>query len=149
MKTVIKNKWIDALLSDDYEQTTGQLGRYADSGPDKYCCLGVLCDIMLDDDAAPVRLDERNGPWRDIKFNEGQGSVLPYELAAYLGVEAAPTYTMEFDPEREFISEWGFFAAPFDDRGTFLELELADLNDSGFSFAQIADVIRWFEPDDD
>ena len=40
MKKDIKQAWLNALRSGDYEQTTGYL---EDKG--EYCCLGVLCDI--------------------------------------------------------------------------------------------------------
>lgn len=47
-------KWVAALRSGDYEQETIGLMRQAyqpgygsktKNGPDKFCCLGVLCDI--------------------------------------------------------------------------------------------------------
>jgi hypothetical protein len=41
MKTEIADKWIAALLSGEYQQTTGKL--YDGTG---YCCLGVLCKIL-------------------------------------------------------------------------------------------------------
>ena|SRR6185312_5054794 len=42
MDAELKQKWIDALRSGQYEQGNGQL-RTQD---DKFCCLGVLCDII-------------------------------------------------------------------------------------------------------
>jgi hypothetical protein len=41
MNQQIKEKWVAALRSGDYMQGTHQL-RTTD---DRYCCLGVLCDI--------------------------------------------------------------------------------------------------------
>ena len=41
MKTEIADKWIAALLSGEYKQTTGKL--YDGKG---YCCLGVLCKVL-------------------------------------------------------------------------------------------------------
>ena len=40
MKAELKQKWVDALRSGDYEQGKGAL---LASG--KYCCLGVLCEV--------------------------------------------------------------------------------------------------------
>jgi hypothetical protein len=37
----IKQKWIEALRSGNYEQTTGSLRE-----GNRYCCLGVLCAIQ-------------------------------------------------------------------------------------------------------
>lgn len=42
MKTEYKKPWIEALRSNKYEQTIQQLR----SPDDKFCCLGVLCDII-------------------------------------------------------------------------------------------------------
>lgn len=45
MDSELKQKWVDALRSGDYEQGQEQL-----QTPDgKYCCLGVLCDIVNPD----------------------------------------------------------------------------------------------------
>lgn len=41
MNPEIKAKWLDALRSGKYAQGYGLLR----SGIDKYCCIGVLCDI--------------------------------------------------------------------------------------------------------
>lgn len=42
MNAEIKQKWIEALRSGKYEQ-----GKYVlRSADNKYCCLGVLCDIV-------------------------------------------------------------------------------------------------------
>lgn len=42
MNKKIKEKWIKALLSGEYKQ-----GRYdLRSRDDRFCCLGVLCDIV-------------------------------------------------------------------------------------------------------
>lgn len=41
MNADIKNRWVKALRSGQYEQTQGTLRNYQG-----FCCLGVLCDIM-------------------------------------------------------------------------------------------------------
>lgn len=49
MKADLKEKWVKALRSGEYEQTTGQL-RYDPSFSGRrnpsYCCLGVLCEVL-------------------------------------------------------------------------------------------------------
>lgn len=42
MNLTIKNKWLEALRSGNYKQ--GQ--KVLRSQDNKFCCLGVLCDIM-------------------------------------------------------------------------------------------------------
>lgn len=41
MKTDIKELWVAALESGEYEQTVGRLRKDGD----KFCCLGVLCNL--------------------------------------------------------------------------------------------------------
>lgn len=48
MKKRIKKKWLEALRSGDYKQTTGALRIKTDDGF-TYCCLGVLEQIRCDD----------------------------------------------------------------------------------------------------
>ena len=40
MNPAVKAKWIAALRSGEYEQTTGRL-----RNGDSFCCLGVLCNV--------------------------------------------------------------------------------------------------------
>src|SRR4051812_18230243 len=46
MDTEVKGRWIDALESGDYEQGRSLLAIVADDGKRKYCCLGVLCEVL-------------------------------------------------------------------------------------------------------
>ena len=41
MKPELKKKWLEALKSGRYKQGQGML-----RAEDKYCCLGVLCDLI-------------------------------------------------------------------------------------------------------
>ncbi len=45
MKTSIKKQWIKALRSDEYVQGKHRLATAA-GDYDKFCCLGVLCDVL-------------------------------------------------------------------------------------------------------
>lgn len=38
----IQKKWLEALRSGDYKQGK----RYLNQGNEKFCCLGVLCEVM-------------------------------------------------------------------------------------------------------
>ena len=50
MKKTLKQRWIDALRSGDYEQGNGQLCKI-DKGNAYYCCLGVLAELVEGSDA--------------------------------------------------------------------------------------------------
>lgn len=51
----IKEKWVTALRSGDYKQTSGALAvRVGDDTTNvAYCCLGVLCEIAVDEGVIP------------------------------------------------------------------------------------------------
>jgi len=72
MKKRIKKLWIDALRSGKYEQTTG----YLKTG-DKYCCLGVLCDLHA---------KEKDGAWYDNNYC-CKSQTLPLEVVEWAGLE--------------------------------------------------------------
>lgn len=46
MTRAIKERWIEALTSGRYEQGFGQLCEVGEDGERRYCCLGVLADII-------------------------------------------------------------------------------------------------------
>lgn len=46
MNPEIKQKWLEALRSGDYEQGKSYLHRIDEEGVDRYCCLGVLCNVL-------------------------------------------------------------------------------------------------------
>lgn len=77
MKKEIAEKWIAALRSDKYEQ-----GQQALNDKDRFCCLGVLCDIS------------NQGNWRKdgtyIPHNKTPGSdvVLPLAVEKWAGVRS-------------------------------------------------------------
>lgn len=56
MDPVLKSKWLEALRSGDYQQTTGVLID-VDKGVDYFCCLGVLCTV------AEMERKELAGSW--------------------------------------------------------------------------------------
>jgi len=53
MKPEVKERWIAALRSGDYQQTQGALVRTGDHGG--YCCLGVLCQLAVEDGVIPPK----------------------------------------------------------------------------------------------
>jgi len=67
MNTEIKDKWITALRSGQYKQ-----GKHRLRDNDKFCCLGVLCDVV----------DKTK--WEDTEFGigyMGETHVMPENLA--------------------------------------------------------------------
>lgn len=119
--------WIEGLESDEHKQAHGQLrGSAIDaSGEIGFCCLGLKCEIdgfdletIIPVDALHVPYDERN--------------------ATIPAAEAGGT------------SEDGYTAAnlpPLAGLPQSLRSALAEANDDGKSFAQIAGFLRTFRDD--
>ncbi len=133
-------KWINALESGDYQQTTGRLRR-----GDAMCCLGVACDIS----------DISN--WTKNDRYMGEKDVLPNNVMAWLGISKADVksevneglfyYTHEWIlslPEHiknklEPILSFGTLSNAVDNNE---HSYLSMLNDRGWTFKEIAELIR-------
>jgi len=122
MNPEVKQKWIGALRSGKYEQGSEKLRSV--SG---YCCLGVLCDLYA---------QEHNTEW-EFRGNE-ETNLQPQDY-------------WYFDKESEFLPEsvmnWAkLFRNPMlrieDDDMFEVNEEVSTLNDEGYSFSTIADLIE-------
>lgn len=49
MNAEIKTKWIEALKSGKYPKGVKALNYQDDKGVQRYCCLGVLCDLYIEE----------------------------------------------------------------------------------------------------
>lgn len=112
-------KLIKALRSGEYRQTQGRLGRIHGDGSTSYCCLGVACEVYAKThknfQIEPLRYDSYDifKTYGPKKDRYG----LPDEVKKWLG----------------FKDSSGGFGK---------DGSLIDLNDSGKTFAEIADVIE-------
>jgi len=112
MNSEIKEKWLNALRSEEYQQTQGNL-----KTDDGYCCLGVLCDIYS---------QEMNIPWeRDYSdsyyYMQGEEEILPYRVRQWAELENSyPEVTVEYN----------------------LNQSLVTLNDNGMDFLTISNLIE-------
>ena len=108
MNQQIKQAWIDALISGVYEQ-----GESCLRDGDKFCCLGVLCDLA-----------EQDGfdNWKDGYFS-GRDGVLSEAVLQWAGL-----------PLNVNVS------VPFYSKGG--KRSLSGINDSGASFEEIAELIH-------
>lgn len=112
-------KWIKALRSRKYKQATGRLAaieRDGDKEPKiQYCCLGVACDLAV---KAGIKISVKKFS-DEIEFG-GQSYFLPEQVRIWLGLRTNRGH--------------------FEQRNR--ETDLADLNDEGKSFHQIARIIE-------
>lgn len=124
MNEALKNQWVANLRSGKFSQGHSALATV----DDKFCCLGVFCEIAPEVD----REEHPNGG--DVIFKY-KGSVDLFYLPTALADEYFEGLT---NPPIEL---WGDLK--FSDNGS-QSVTLAQLNDGGFTFKQIADVIDYF-----
>jgi hypothetical protein len=126
---VSKEEWIEALRSGNYEQTQGALRK-----DDKFCCLGVLCDISGE------------GEWASESDDDGEiGYVVPIERVG----------TQEdlygFHSSKDTVTFFGtlpLFIREEMNLNLIEVVKLAGFNDSGYTFEDIADKIESENYDD-
>lgn len=127
-----RQEWLSALRSGQYGQTVGRLF----DGDNSYCCLGVACDL--------ADLEKWTNEVDYTYFgSETYGRdylVLPPEGMVWLGVNSdnpvldLPDLPMQ-GTEEEYVE--GEYIGDIDK-------DVATLNDSGLTFAQIADLVEYF-----
>ena len=117
MKRDIAELWIEALESGEYLQGRNQLV-HEDDGIRRHCCLGVLCDLAGRAGVA----DSEDGGGGYFPFHT-DGATLPEVVMEWAGVKAGTGVL----PREE---------------GSLTRDSLMLRNDDGYTFSQIAQIIR-------
>lgn len=146
----VKAKWLDALRSGQYTQTTGVLHQ-AIAMPDRpvgFCCLGVLCEVAIQEGVNLTPKDDGTGrvmyqspaPSSSAQSTFSNLSTLPTVVGQWAGfhdqdggIGVLPTEARASVPRIDPAT------------GETYEAEattLAEFNDSGYDFNQIADLIE-------
>jgi hypothetical protein len=119
----VREKWVAALRSGEYKQGRSQL-RFQD----KFCCLGVLCELAVKEEVISSATSEGN-PEGDFEY-AGSSYLLPYEVSEWAGLGAD-------DAELRYNAPIGV-ATP-DVKHFWMA---SSLNDKGVPFTTIADLIE-------
>lgn len=120
MKQDVKEKWVQALRSGEYQQGNGVLHRPGRTGdypePEQFCCLGVLCRIAVESGLdIPVHVDS-------TVHYDYHSSYLPRSVSEWAGIDDInPTVTVTS------------YETP---------VALSYLNDNDTTFSEIADLIE-------
>lgn len=111
MNNVIKSKWVEALRSGEYKQGQGRL-----NDRDLFCCLGVLCEVLIKDE--------------DAELN----SLIKNKVPCAFDLDC-----MSYDNDSKVVPNRVRLAADLSVRQVH---DLISRNDSGFTFEQIAEYIE-------
>lgn len=116
MNPEVKQKWVAALRSGEYNQGQGCLRNDDDS----YCCLGVLCDLYAK--------EQNNHYWR---IDECDHMMYNFDGRLQFPPPSVWKDWAELEIDDPFV--------PYEDSKL---LQLSSLNDDGLTFEQIADLIE-------
>jgi hypothetical protein len=156
----VKKKWLEALRSGDYKQAQGVLGTVSKktNEPIAYCCLGVLCDIFRRTKANVEKLKWEPQTVYDFAKNKdiltGKNMFAQYEdvpattVAIWSGLYDEDN--TDSNPRVIPIKPlWEKHSQKLKDAKIKLKgnngdglVDLGSLNDAGFSFKQIANLIE-------
>lgn len=124
MNAEIKSQWVDALRSGKYTQGENAL-RETVNGKTAHCCLGVLCELALES-GLTVRIEEDvvdlvTSQDRFTSF-DGDAAYLPESVQRWSDISTSNGQFFKEDESRA--------------------VTLSALNDTGYSFTEIADLIE-------
>lgn len=122
MNPDIKTRWVAALRSGDYAQGQDFLARNV-NGVVEHCCLGVLCDL-----AAADGIVEKGVGYYGVDIITFQADTDPSAATALL-----PPSVLEWAEHEGYL-----MVVEVDGE----KESLNGLNDTGYAFAQIADLIE-------
>jgi|ERR1043166_3191656 hypothetical protein len=125
MNKRVKTRWLKALRSGQYKQGIGRLKTLND--PDEFCCLGVLCDIALHSTKEGKKFvyEEEATPTVVAYVDDSSGTRklfdLPPAVAKWAGLDQVDPQVTLSNGDSQHLS-W--------------------VNDKGFTFEHIADMIE-------
>lgn len=130
MKSDIKAEWLRRLRSGEYAQGKTRLRVTTPEGEERYCCLGILCEMAVERGvikSRPLAEDEYSG-YEGTVYAYGDGkisqstTILPPEVIIWAGF-----------PHNGSLSPISPWTDPWD---------VAIRNDDGMPFSEIADFIE-------
>ena len=137
MNPEIKQRWVYALRNDYKQQSDGKLR--TNNG---FCCLGVLCDLYLKDHKEEWELVSHSDESQSQDYYKcfDSSEILPRSVCRWAGLSSNnPILQVTEDPEG------GEFETYYDDDELLVSKmseDIACLNDTGYTFSSIADLIE-------
>jgi hypothetical protein len=137
MKPEIKEKWLAALRSGEYEQVKGYLAVEVGDNKKNFCCLGVLCDLAIKD-GLEISVKEVQGTEDEWVYSyHGATVALPNKVREWAGLlEVNPRVDVSKHTDRREINQ-------LIEKSRKPMPNISMLNDdASWDFNQIADIIE-------
>lgn len=144
MNPQVKEMWVKALRSGEYQQGRGELITMTDEHT-KYCCLGVLCDLAMKEGIVNLQPATRYTQYEqrirnffgtEHEHNNGLAKfeILPPSVVHWAGLEDSNPAVYSVRPEFEDDAE--------EQEDKYL-VQMAELNDEyGYPFEILAKLIE-------
>lgn len=132
MKRAIRDQWLTDLRSNEFEQGRMALAQIVQTSAGRtirYCCLGVLCERAYRE-RLPI---EKDAGESSIRYGD-ESAFLPVKVMEWAGLAVDPDDPDFRDGDLVVRPDFGHYA------GTLTSL--AALNDHGYTFHEIADLIE-------
>lgn len=144
MNPDVKKVWVEALRSGEYRQGTGVLCVIDSKGVAHHCCLGVLCELHKDAidirkaTTSPFAVQNKYGPGSYVLMYGLTTIDLPQNVRTWAGLrDDNPRFSHDAEVSKEFAKRVYNLSEKEADYTS-----LALLNDKGYTFAEIADIIE-------
>lgn len=137
MNPEIKERWVAALTSGDYSQTSRKLG-----DENGYCCLGVLCEIAVQDGVVTKEVAKGFESETAVYFSaenptDRESAVLPASVRNWAGLSHSnPSAYMKSEDIPVIVRTEMLYV------DETVEMTLAPMNDGGVTFTEMAELIN-------
>src|SRR6185436_2770967 len=128
--------WVAALLSGEYEQATGFLNTKEADGKERFCCLGVACDLAMKAGVELSKEKSKIGTFYAFWYGgwHNTNGELPTPVQEWLGMTEDPgcariVHVPKYYPSKKHPEYKKEFCT------------LTELNDNGYTFEEIAAII--------
>lgn len=137
MNQAIKERWLKALRSGEYEQAEGKL---EDSQTGGFCCLGVLCTIAVKDEVVERIPDSSNKGILYAGINGEGYAFLPEDVQYWSEISSPDGEQFTVKEVLDLLpQEW---LSTYYQGNLGKKITVADLNDEQVPFSVIADIIE-------
>lgn len=128
MRHDVAERWVKALRSGEYEQGRGVLRDHNN----RYCCLGVLCDLYAKEKGKDWTLNpDRGAGYGSLYSIHHATGILPFEVMEWADIKTEEGLLPEAYPRASRTLPTLGAAR-----------DLTGLNDSGYTFTAIADLVE-------
>ena len=94
LNPVVKAAWLEALRSGDYKQGRERLHRINEDGSSGYCCMGVLCELAIQNGLPMDRVETEDDDIDPVYSYDGYDSYPPNSVWQWANLDRPAQFTL-------------------------------------------------------